>query len=140
MPLKHYDTIVIGAGQGGGPFAGKLAASGRRTAIVERKHVGGSCINEGCTPTKAMVASARVAYLARRAADYGVQINDVTVDQAVVRQRKRDIVESFRGGSRKGLERWEKLDLIMGEARFTGPKVVTVALADGGERVLEADT
>jgi pyruvate/2-oxoglutarate dehydrogenase complex dihydrolipoamide dehydrogenase (E3) component len=140
MPLKHYDTIVIGAGQGGGPLAGKLAASGRRTAIVERKHVGGSCINEGCTPTKTMVASARVAYLARRAADYGVRINDVTVDQVVVRQRKRDIVESFRGGSRKGLERWEKLDLIMGEARFTGPKVVTVALADGGERVLEADT
>lgn len=140
MQPNQYDAIVVGAGQGGGPLAGKLAAAGLRTAIVERKHVGGSCINEGCTPTKTMVASARVAYLARRAADYGVQVGDVSVNQTVVRQRKRDIVESFRTGSRKGLERWEKLDLIMGEARFTGPKEVTVRLNDGGDKVLTADT
>lgn len=140
MPYEHFAAIIIGAGQGGGPLAGKLAGAGRRTAIIERKHVGGSCINEGCTPTKTMVASARVAYLARRGADYGVQTGAVAVDQTVVRRRKRDIVESFRGGSRKGLERWEDLDLIMGEARFTGPKTVTVALNDGGERELQADT
>ena len=140
MPYEHFDAIIIGAGQGGGPLAGKLAGAGWRTAIIERKHVGGSCINEGCTPTKTMVASARVAYLARRGADYGVQTGTVTVNQTVVRRRKRDIVESFRSGSRKGLERWEGLDLIMGEARFTGPKTVTVALNDGGERELQADT
>ncbi len=70
---EEFDLIVIGAGQAGGPLAGAFARAGRRTALVETAHVGGTCINEGCPPTKTMVASARVAYLARRAADYGVQ-------------------------------------------------------------------
>src|SRR5213595_2584807 len=95
---EQYDAIVIGAGQSGGPLARALAQAGRKTAIVEREHVGGTCINYGCTPTKTMVASARVAYLARRAADYGVGTGPVTVDLMKVRQRKRSIVESFRGG------------------------------------------
>lgn len=140
MSLKHYDAIVIGAGQGGGPLAISLAASGRRTAIIERKHVGGSCINEGCTPTKTMVASARVAYLARRGADYGVSAPDIAVDLTVVRQRKRDIVETLRAGSRKRLEQQQNLDLLMGQARFTGPKTVDLRLNDGGRRLLEAGT
>src|SRR5438874_5768785 len=95
----HYDAIVIGAGQSGGPLSTALARAGWKTAIVEREHVGGTCINEGCTPTKTMVASARVAYLARRGADYGVSTGPVTIDMARVRERKRNIVESFRGGS-----------------------------------------
>ena len=74
-------------------------------AIVEREHAGGSCVNEGCTPTKTMVASARAAYLARRGADYGVNTGEVSVDLKKVRQRKRDIVEMFRGGSERRLER-----------------------------------
>ena len=90
MPVETYDAIVIGAGQAGGPLSTALARAGRTTALIEREHVGGTCINEGCTPTKTMVASGRVAYLARRAADYGVQIGPVTVDMAKVRQRKRD--------------------------------------------------
>src|ERR671924_887476 len=94
-----YDAIVIGAGQSGGPLSTALARAGRRTAIMEREHVGGTCINEGCTPTKTMVASARVAYLARRGADYGVRTGPVSVDLARVRERKQSIVESFRGGS-----------------------------------------
>src|SRR5919109_850662 len=104
MQSRHVDAIVIGAGQAGVPLAATLARSGRRTALVERVHVGGTCVNEGCTPTKTMVASARVAYLARRAADYGVQTGPVTVDMIVVRQRKRDIVESFRSGSQRRIE------------------------------------
>src|SRR5205807_9700774 len=96
---KHYDAIVIGAGQAGGPLSTALAHAGWKTALIEREHVGGTCINEGCTPTKTMVASARVAYLARRGADYGVQTGPVTVDMTRVRQRKRDIVTSFRNGS-----------------------------------------
>src|SRR5574337_199919 len=97
-PSDHFDAIVVGAGQAGGPFSGCLAVEkGGRTAIVEREHVGGTCINEGCTPTKTMVASARLAYLARRGADYGVKTGPVSVDQVRVRQRKRDIVNSFRG-------------------------------------------
>src|SRR6266478_549772 len=118
----HYDAIVIGAGQAGGPLSTALANAGRKTAIIERIHVGGTCINEGCTPTKTMVASARVAYLARRGADYGVHTGPVTIDMVKVRQRKRDIVDSFRGGSERRIEQTAGLDLLMGEASFTGPK------------------
>ena len=77
MAIETYDAIVIGAGQAGGPLSTALAGAGRKTALIEREHVGGTCINEGCTPTKTMVASARVAYLARRAADYGVRTGPV---------------------------------------------------------------
>ncbi|NBB99818.1 MAG: FAD-dependent oxidoreductase [Bacteroidetes bacterium] len=136
---SSFDLLVIGAGQGGGPLAGKAAEAGWRVALVERAHVGGTCVNEGCTPTKTMIASARVAHLARRAADYGVHTSPVAVDLATVRQRKRDIVESFRAGSKDGLTSKEHLSLIMGEASFTGPDTVEVALNDGGTRTLTAD-
>jgi pyruvate/2-oxoglutarate dehydrogenase complex dihydrolipoamide dehydrogenase (E3) component len=121
-----YDAIVIGAGQAGVPLSTELAGAGRRTLLIERKHVGGTCVNEGCTPTKTMVASARVAYLARRGADYGVQTGEVRVDLARVRERKRAIVESFRGGSQRRLESTKGLDLVFGEARFTGPHALVV--------------
>src|SRR2546425_6860437 len=114
MTIEQYDAIIIGAGQAGGPLSTALARAGWKTAIIERVHVGGTCINEGCTPTKTMVASARVAYLARRAADYGVQTGPVTVDMAVVRQRKRDIVESFRSGSQRRIEETGGVELVMG--------------------------
>lgn len=139
----RYDTIVIGAGQGGGPLAGRLARSGRRVAIVEREHAGGTCVNEGCTPTKTMIASARVAHVVRRAAGYGVAIGapaDVTVDLARVRERKRAIVERFRSGSERSLTETDGLDYIEGGARFTGPKQVAVALNAGGELDLSAPT
>jgi pyruvate/2-oxoglutarate dehydrogenase complex dihydrolipoamide dehydrogenase (E3) component len=142
---EPYDGIVIGAGQAGVPLSRALAQAGWTTALVEREHVGGTCINEGCTPTKTMVASARVAYLARRAADYGVHTGPVTVDMARVRERKRDIVQSWRSGSRRRLETTEGLDLLMGAARFTGPHSVEVQLNvdnrhPGGEtRHLAAD-
>jgi pyruvate/2-oxoglutarate dehydrogenase complex dihydrolipoamide dehydrogenase (E3) component len=131
---EKYDAIVIGAGQAGGPLAGALARAGRRTALIEREHVGGTCVNEGCTPTKTMVASARVAYLARRGGDYGVVTGPISVDLGRVRQRKRAIVESFRSGSQRRIEA-AGVDLIMGEARFTGPRTITV-----GSRVLQAET
>ncbi len=134
----HYDAIVIGAGQAGGPLSTALANAGRKTAIIERVHVGGTCINEGCTPTKTMVASARVAYLARRGADYGVHTGPVTIDMVKVRQRKRDIVDSFRSGSERSIERAAGLDLLMGEASFTGPKTLEVLLNAGETRQLTA--
>src|SRR6201989_919075 len=93
---KHYDAIVIGSGQGGTPLCQALAGAGMRTALVEREYVGGTCVNVGCTPTKTMVASARVAYLARRAADYGVHTGPIQIDFKRVRERKRNIVDSFR--------------------------------------------
>jgi len=137
--IQRYDAIVIGSGQAGTPLSKTLAQGGRRTALIEREHVGGSCVNVGCTPTKTMVASARVAYLARRAGDYGVQTGAVAIDMAKVRQRKRDIVQSFNGGSVRSVQRTSGLDLLMGEARFSGPKSVEVRLNGGGSRVLTAD-
>ncbi len=137
---KHYDAIVIGAGQAGGPLSTTLAKAGWKTALIERVHVGGTCINEGCTPTKTMVASGRVAYLARRGADYGVQTGPVTIDMTKVRQRKRDIVESFRNSGQRRIETTEGVDLLMGEASFTGPKAIELRLNNGEMRQLTAST
>lgn len=134
-----YQAIVIGSGQGGTPLAGALAAAGWRTALIERTHIGGTCVNEGCTPTKTMVATARVAYLARRAADYGVHTGDTRIDMQRVRQRKRDIVTSFRDGSQRRLEKTANLELIFGEASFTAPKAVAVRPQNGSQRALAAD-
>jgi pyruvate/2-oxoglutarate dehydrogenase complex dihydrolipoamide dehydrogenase (E3) component len=136
----RYDAIVIGSGQAGKPLALTLAEAGRKTAIVEREHVGGTCVNVGCTPTKTMVASGRVAYLARRAGDYGVRPNPVQVEMAKVRQRKQAIVESFRNSGQRQLEKTEGVDLLFGEASFTGPKTVAVRMNNGGTRQLTADT
>jgi len=136
-----YDAIVIGSGQGGGPLAGRLAKAGRHVALVEREHVGGTCVNEGCTPTKTVIASAQVAHLMRRSGDYGVLATDgrkVTVDLERVRRRKRDVVESFRSGSERSLGGIDDLDLIMGHARFTGPHELAVDLLHGGRRRLSA--
>jgi len=135
---QHYEAIVIGAGQGGVPLATTLAKAGRKTALVEREHVGGTCINEGCTPTKTMVASAKVAYFDRRSADYGVSNGQVAIDMVRVRQRKRDIVESFRSGVEKRLDD-AGVALIRGEARFTGSKELEVSLNDGETLQLSAD-
>ena len=138
-PTQHYDAVVIGSGQGGNPLATALAQAGRKTALVEREHVGGTCINEGCTPTKTMVASAKVAYFDRRSADYGIQNGPVTVDMTKVRRRKRDLVESFRGGSEQRIKETEGLDLLMGEASFSGPKELEVRLNGGETLQLTAD-
>ena len=135
---QQFDAIVIGSGQGGTPLSMALAGAGMRTALVERKHIGGTCINEGCTPTKTMVASGRVAYLTRRAPDYGVHTGPVSVDMAKVRKRKRDIVDSFRNGSQSRIEKTANLELIFGDASFSGSKTVSVRLQDGGYRTLSA--
>jgi pyruvate/2-oxoglutarate dehydrogenase complex dihydrolipoamide dehydrogenase (E3) component len=134
----QYDAIVIGSGQAGKPLSIALAKAGWKTAIIEREHIGGTCVNVGCTPTKTMVASARVAYLARRGADYGAQTGPVTVNLAEVRQRKQAIVESFRQGGRRAIERTAGADLLFGEARFTGPQSVEVRLLDGETRLLSS--
>ena len=140
METQHYDAIVIGAGQGGIPLSRALADAGRKTALIEREHVGGTCINEGCTPTKTMVASAKTAYLDRRSADYGVHNGPVTVDMPEVRSRKRAMVDSFRESGVRRIEATQGLDLISGEARFTGPKSLTVHTNDGEERALDAES
>ncbi len=138
--IERYDALVIGAGQAGVPLSTALANAGWTTALIEREHVGGTCVNEGCTPTKTMVASARVAYLSRRAIDYGIHTAPVVVDMGQVRQRKRDIVDSFRSGNLRRIQQAERLSLLMGEARFTGSKQVEVRLNGEGVRSLAAET
>ncbi len=135
----RYDAIILGSGQAGNPLAVALAATGKRTAMIERAKVGGTCVNYGCTPTKTMVASAEVASLARRAREYGVSVGDVSVDMPAVRERKRGIVKRWREGSEKRLKQSELIDVIYGEGSFLGPKQVRVRLNDGGERTLTAE-
>jgi pyruvate/2-oxoglutarate dehydrogenase complex dihydrolipoamide dehydrogenase (E3) component len=139
---QQYDAIIIGAGQAGTPLSTALAAAGMHTALIERKHVGGTCINEGCTPTKTMVASGRVAYLARRGADYGVNTGLISIDLVRVRQRKRGIVDKFRNGSQARIEKTANVELIFGDARFAdssaGPRTIDVRSNDGAQRSLSS--
>jgi pyruvate/2-oxoglutarate dehydrogenase complex dihydrolipoamide dehydrogenase (E3) component len=135
----HYDAIIIGSGQAGKPLATALAKAGWKTALIERAYIGGTCINYGCTPTKTMFNSARVAYLARRAADFGVHHGDVTVNLREVRERKQRVVDEFRASGLKGILQTKNLDLITGNAKFTGPHELEVQLNDGGARTLSAE-
>jgi len=135
----HYDAIVIGSGQAGAPLAKAFANAGWKTALVERAFIGGTCINYGCTPTKTMFNSARVAYLSRRAADYGVHHGEVTVNMREVRARKQRVVEEFRESGCKGIENTSNLDLLMGNAKFVGSHKIEVQLNQGGTRKLTAD-
>jgi pyruvate/2-oxoglutarate dehydrogenase complex dihydrolipoamide dehydrogenase (E3) component len=135
--VESFDAIIIGSGQGGNPLAEALIAAGKKTAMIERQDVGGTCINRGCTPTKTMVASARVAYLARRGADYGVDVGPIVIDMGRVRERKRAIVSSMRQRREKRLAK-ANVELIRGEASFTAPMQLRVALHSGGERRLSA--
>ena len=137
MADEHYDAIVIGTSQGGRFLPVELAEAGHQVALVERDQLGGVCVNRGCTPTKTMVASARLAYQARRGAEYGVRTGPVSVDLAAVRERKRAMVAGARQNYASRLPQ-DGLHLIEGEAHFTGPKAVEIALTDGGTRQLSA--
>lgn len=136
---EQYDAIVIGTGQGGKPLSIALAKAGWKTAVIERTYIGGTCINVGCTPTKTMYNSARVAYLARRAADFGVHSDGVSVNMAEVRARKQSVVDSFRDGGLRGIEATNGLELLRGEASFTGPHALEVRMNDGSRRTISAE-
>jgi pyruvate/2-oxoglutarate dehydrogenase complex dihydrolipoamide dehydrogenase (E3) component len=137
MRNSAYDAIIIGTGQSGKPLAIALGRAGWKVAVIEREHVGGTCINVGCTPTKTMVASARVAYLARRSKDYGVSAAPVAVSMRRVLERKRGVVEGFRNYGRKTLEKTANVELIFGEGRIKDTKHVAVKLRSGGTKELE---
>ena len=137
MADEHYDAIVIGTSQGGRFLPIELSKAGQKVALVERDQLGGACVNTGCTPTKTMVASARLAHQARRAAEYGVRVGPVSVDLAAVRERKRAMVAGARQNYASRLTQ-DGLDLIEGEARFTGPKAVEIALKNGVTREISA--
>jgi pyruvate/2-oxoglutarate dehydrogenase complex dihydrolipoamide dehydrogenase (E3) component len=134
--LRTYDVLIVGGGQAGIPLAYKLAAEGTSVALAERRDLGGSCVNFGCTPTKAVIASSRVAHQARRAGEYGLEIPEVRVDFPAVLRRAKEIVELKRGGLDKGLEDAENPTLIRGHARFEGREDGGFRLRVGDEPVL----
>jgi pyruvate/2-oxoglutarate dehydrogenase complex dihydrolipoamide dehydrogenase (E3) component len=138
--MKQFDAIIIGSGQGGTPLAKKLANQGWKTALIEKQHIGGTCVNVGCTPTKTMIASAKTAYTVAQAARWGVEVSDFRIHLPTVLERKREVVARFRTGSEKGLGTTENLSLIFGKASFTDKKTLVVTLNEGGEETLRADT
>lgn len=139
MPTaEHYDLLVIGSGEAGKYLAWTLSKDGHRTALVERKLVGGSCPNVACLPSKNVIHSAKVASYASRAAAFGLKVDGAETDMPGVQRRKKRMVDELVGVH---LARYEGsgVDLIMGEARFVAPKAVTVALNEGGTRALSGD-
>ncbi|HDP78996.1 MAG TPA: FAD-containing oxidoreductase, partial [Mesotoga infera] len=136
---KKFDAIVIGSGQGGTPLSLSLADAGWKVALVERKAVGGTCVNEGCTPTKTMIASARVAHLVKRAADFGVDAGEFSIDLERVILRKKQVVESFREGSKRRILDSPNLSLIEGSARFVRERQLEISFLSGSTEFFEAD-
>ena len=137
--MKQYDVIIIGSGQAGSPLARKMAKAGKKVAIIEKRLVGGTCVNDGCTPTKAMVASARAAYLAGRCNNLGVHIDGYSIDMPQIKKRKDAIVEHSRSGNQTSLEEDTNIDLLFGEGSFTGSKTIQVKLNAGGVEKLTAE-
>ena len=129
--MKTFDAIIIGSGQGGTPLAKKLAEAGYKTALIERRWVGGTCVNDGCTPTKAMIASAKMVQSLNQSGELGVTVSQSQVNIQAIIERQQKIVESFRNGSEKKLVSEKNLDLIYGEASFSGPKKLTIQMNDG---------
>jgi pyruvate/2-oxoglutarate dehydrogenase complex dihydrolipoamide dehydrogenase (E3) component len=136
--MEHFDTVILGSGQGGKQLAWHLARAGNRVAVVERRWVGGSCPAVACMPSKNELWSSRVAYLVRHAAHFGTTTGDVTTNMARVRQRKQDMVEREIALHLK-LYQETGAELIMGNGRFVGPKILDVQLNDGGTRQLTGD-
>jgi pyruvate/2-oxoglutarate dehydrogenase complex dihydrolipoamide dehydrogenase (E3) component len=135
---EQLEVLVLGSGTGGKLIAWHMAQSGRRTAVVERHWIGGSCPNIACMPSKNEISNAKVAQLARHGAHYGTVTSSVTVDMAIVRQRKREMVER-QIAKHLQIYRASGAELIMGSGRFVAPKTLEVKLNDGGTRVLAAD-
>src|SRR5215470_9424389 len=135
---EQFEVLVLGSGTGGNLVARHMAQSGRRTAVVERQWIGGSCVNVACMPSKNEIANAKVAHLARHAAQHGTVTGSVTVDMATVRRRKREMVERQIA---RHLQNYKTsgAELIMGSGRFVAPKMLEVTLSDGGTRTLAAD-
>lgn len=132
---ERFDAIIIGTGQSGPALAERMTAEGMRVAIIERDRIGGTCVNDGCIPTKTLVASARTAHMARRAGDFGVKIGgSIAVDMKQVKARKDEIVAQSNGGVTNWLAGMETLTLYRGHGRFEGPNTVRV-----GDDLLEAD-
>ncbi|MFZ2144908.1 MAG: mercuric reductase [Xanthobacteraceae bacterium] len=135
---ERFEVLVLGSGTGGKLVAWHMAQSGRRTAVVERRWIGGSCVNIACMPSKNEISGARVAHLARHAAQFGTMTGPVAVDMATVRRRKREMVERQIATHLQNYKA-SGAELIMGNGRFLAPKTLEVTLNDGGTRLLAGD-
>ena len=125
--IENFDAIVIGTGQAGPALAARLAGAGQKVAVLERHLFGGTCVNVGCIPTKTLVASARAAYMARRAGEFGVVVNgEVSVDMAQVKARMKAVVAQSNNGVANWMNNAEGVTVIEGHGRFTGPHTVEV--------------
>ncbi|MCE9563280.1 MAG: mercuric reductase [Planctomycetes bacterium] len=138
MPAEQFEFAIVGGGKGGKSLAMKLASAGRRVVMVERGMIGGTCINVACIPTKTMVKSAKVAELAQRAAEFGIRVTFDGASPEGVRKRKRDVVASMVARNQAGFDR-SGMTLLIGDARFTGPKTFEVKLKDGATRQITAE-
>ena len=139
LTKMKYDAVIIGSGQAGSPLAAKLAKAGWKTALIEKRWVGGTCVNDGCTPSKTLIASGRRAYLARHSAALGIQMHSPVVDMATVIQRKDRIVTAKRARLEEWLRKTDGLDIILGTASFTGDKKLTVHHPDGTSTEVEGN-
>src|SRR6516162_851498 len=135
---ERFEVLVLGSGTGGKLIAWHLAQSGHRTAVVERRWIGGSCPNIACMPSKNEIANAKVAHLARHGAEHGVLAGSITVDMATVRRRKREMVERQVAAHLQNYKA-SGAELIMGGGRFVAPKTLEMSLNDGGKRVLTGE-
>ncbi len=139
MATKNFDAVIIGSGQAGTPLAFALAGEGKRTALVEAKHLGGSCVNVGCTPTKTFISSARVRHVLGRAHDYGIELNgDSAVDMPAVGARVNDMRIRFRSGIESGADSTERLEVFYGTGRVAAQNTVVVNGRDGASTTLSA--
>ena len=137
--MRKYDAVIIGAGQSGMPLARRISGKGLKVALIEEGEIGGTCINSGCSPTKTMVASAKVAYQVRHAADFGVKVQGYTVDQKAIKKRKNYIIDLFRGGAESGLKKAENVEIIKGKGTFVSDNEIKVQPSKGKPFSIRAD-
>jgi len=137
--MKTYDAIIIGVGQAGSPLASTLSGKGWKTAVIERQHPGGSCVNYGCTPTKTMVASASVSHIVSTAAEVGIEATAPKTNFQQVIKRRDEIVKQWREGVEKTIFESDNIDYFFGEASFASKKQIKVTLNEGGEEELTAE-
>ncbi|MBV7532578.1 mercuric reductase [Chitinophaga sp. sic0106] len=139
--MEKFDAIIIGSGQGGNPLARKLAKKGLKTAIIEKRLIGGTCINDGCTPTKSMIACAKAAQTVRQAAQWGVHLDQqsISIDLPFIIERKNKVVTQFRNGTIRSLESEPNITIYYGTASFAGVKKVNITQPDDQVMSIEAN-
>lgn len=124
--MKKYDAIIIGAGQAGMPLAGKISKKGLKVALIEQDKIGGTCINDGCSPTKTMVASAKIAHMVSRAGEFGIEVPTFRVNQKTIKSRKEGIVDLFRGGAESRLKKEKNISIIKGRGKMLADNLVEI--------------